>query len=93
LGAKVTLLASAWVSIGGVGTAHVAASFRTQAKEAEQMTVSINSNAKAKQEPASKNAGAHHGVRHCKKSSRVSHYLAKAKNGWIGAALLRGRVV
>jgi hypothetical protein len=52
------------------------------------MTISINSNAKAKQETASKNAGAHHGVRHHKKSSRVSHYLAKAKNGWIGAALL-----
>jgi hypothetical protein len=57
------------------------------------MTISINGNAKAKQETASKNAGAHHGVRHRKKSSRVFHHLGKAKNGWIGAALLRGRVV
>jgi cell division ATPase FtsA len=93
LGAKVTLLASVWVSIGGVGTAHVAASFRTQAQEAEQMKISINSNAKAKQETASKDAGAYHGVRHRKKSSKVFHHLGKAKNGWIGAALLRGRVV
>ena len=54
------------------------------------MTISINSNAKAKQEAVSTNAGAHHGVRHCKKPSRVSHHLGKAKNGWIGAALPRG---
>jgi hypothetical protein len=57
------------------------------------MTISINSNAKAKQETISKDAGAHHGVRHRKKSSKVSHHLGKVKNGWIGAALLRGRVV
>jgi hypothetical protein len=57
------------------------------------MKISINSNAKAKQETASKDSGAYHGVRHRKKSSRVFHYLGKAKNGWIGAALLRGRVV
>ena len=57
------------------------------------MKISINSNAKAKQETASKDAGAYHGVRHRKKSSRVFHHLGKAKNGWIGAALLLGRVV
>lgn len=57
------------------------------------MTISINSNAKAKLETISTNAGAHHGVRHRKKPSRVSHDLGIAKNGWIGAALLRGRVV
>ena len=57
------------------------------------MKISINSNAKAKQETASKDAGAYHGVGHRKKPSRVSRNLGKAKNGWIGAALLRGRVV
>jgi hypothetical protein len=57
------------------------------------MTISINSNAKANPETASKNAGVHHGVRHRKESSRVFHHLGKAKNGWIGAALLRGPVV
>jgi hypothetical protein len=57
------------------------------------MTTSINSDAKEKQETVSTNAGAHHCVRHRKKPSRVSRNLGKAKNGWIGAALLRGRVV
>ena len=57
------------------------------------MTISINSNAKAKLETVSTNTGAHHGVWHRKNPSRVSHHLGKAKNGWIGAALLRGRVV
>ena len=57
------------------------------------MTILINSNAKTKQETVSTNAGAYHRERHRKKPSRVSHHLGKAKNGWIGAALLRGRVV
>jgi hypothetical protein len=57
------------------------------------MTISINSDAKENQETVSTNAGAHHCVRHRKKPSRVSRNLGKAKNGWIGAALLRGRVV
>ena len=57
------------------------------------MTISINSNAKAKQETVSTDASTHHGGRHRKKPSRVSHHVGKAKNGWIGAALLRGRVV
>lgn len=57
------------------------------------MTTSINSDAKEKQKTTSTNAVAHHGTRHRKRPSRVSHQLGKAKNGWIGAALLRGRVV
>lgn len=57
------------------------------------MTISINSNAKAKQESVSRSAGGYHGALQTQEPSKASQHLGKAKNGWIGAALLRGRVV
>jgi hypothetical protein len=54
------------------------------------MTISINSGVKAKHKTTSSCPTTTHSARHTRKTSRV-HSVDKAKTGWMGAALLRGR--
>ena len=83
-----------WVSVGGVGsTDHVATCISIKAQEEVQMTTTINSETKGhlKANSAACSA-ARHDSRHGKKGSKAKQNLVKAKeNGWLRAALQRGR--
>jgi hypothetical protein len=94
LGAKVILLVSMWVSVGGVNsTDHVATCISIKAQEEVQMTTTINSEIKGHRKPnSSACSAARHVLRHGKKGSKAKQNLVKAKeNGWFRAALQRGR--
>lgn len=56
------------------------------------MTISINSDVRSNSEDTSHCRTSNHGARsHGKKQSRLACNSGKAKTGWMGAALLRGR--
>jgi len=55
------------------------------------MTVSINSGVKAKHKTTSSCPTATQSGRHTRKTASRVHTVDKAKTGWMGAALLRGR--
>jgi hypothetical protein len=83
-----------WVSVGGVGsTDHVATCISIKAQEEVQMTSTINSETKEHLKPNSSTCiAARHVSRHGKKGSKAKQNLGKTKeNGWLRAALQRGR--
>lgn len=55
------------------------------------MTISINSGVTAKRKTTSSCSTVTHGARHPRKTPSRVHSIDKAKTGWMGAALLRGR--
>ena len=94
MGAKVILLVSMWVSVGGVdSTDHVATCISIKAQEEVQMTTTINSETKGHLKPTlSACSAAKHVSRHGKKRAKAKQNLGEAKeNGWFRAALQRGR--
>jgi hypothetical protein len=90
LGARVILLVSMWVSVGGVSsTDHVAQRISLKAQEEVQMTTTINSETKNQLKPFSSTCIA---TKQGKKGAEAKHHLGKAKRiGWFRAALQRGR--
>jgi len=81
LGAKVILLVSMWVSVGGVGsTDHVATRISVKAQEGVQMTTTINSETKNHLKPASATGTAtRHTSGQGRKGPRESVILGKQK--------------
>jgi hypothetical protein len=95
LGAKVTLLVSMLVSVGGVGsTGHAATQMTANAEEKVQMTMSINSEIKDQPKLASRtcNAATRVDLHRKKRVKAKKHPGFAKKNGWLRAALQRGQV-
>ena len=92
LGAKMTLLASMWVSIGGVGVATVGANATTgNIKEATPMTISINNCSDSNDAIHPTRSSVHRkAVRRKAKTGVVTKHVRMVKHGWYGATLLRG---
>lgn len=89
MGAKITLLVSMLVSVGGVGgTNHVATQMTANTQEKVQMTMTINSGTKDHRKAASRDCDVPtHVERHSKKKTKEKRHLGPTKkNGRLRAA-------